>query len=312
MRSCSGAGAAAGSAAVPVAGRGRTSTVCRPSASCRVPQAWPAARPGQAAAVRGGPPVAPARLGQVQLQRTRAAVGDGHGDLVVVGRDGQVERGAGVQHGVLAQLAGQQHHVVDERPARRPRLGRRPRTSASMSWIIRRTRLIDCMSGGNRIRRSSLNGHACSLLQSFRWCPKQAGPPGRRPRHPRQVEAVMTATRPTRTAVRADPETTAVVPTTLPAGRSRRGRGPAGRAGRGAARRCGAATSRSGCPAATGPAGEVVGRVQRGRRRCRSGSNRDLLRISRVVGREGRLTERLDEEGLRRRLGGRRAARSTR
>ena len=69
---------------------------------------------GQAATVGGGPPVALPRLGQVQLQRARAAVGDGHGDLVVVGHHRQVERGAGVQHGVLAQLAGQQHDVVDD------------------------------------------------------------------------------------------------------------------------------------------------------------------------------------------------------
>ena len=40
--------------------------------------------------------------------------------------------------------------------------------------------------------------------------------------------------------------------------------------------------------------------------------NLDLRRISRIVGRDGRLTERLDEEGLRGRLGGRASGRSTR
>jgi hypothetical protein len=36
-----------------------------------------------------------------------------------------------------------------------------------MSWIIRRTLLIDCMSGGNRIRRSSRRGTRAVCCSRF-------------------------------------------------------------------------------------------------------------------------------------------------
>src|SRR5215207_9151730 len=47
----------------------------------------------------------------------------------------------------------------------------------------------------------------------------------------------------------------------------------------------------------TGPAGDVVDRFNRVIE-MQQRSTRELLRISRVVGREGRLTERLDDEGF--------------
>ena len=45
-----------------------------------------------------------------------------------------------------------------------------------------------------------------------------------------------------------------------------------------------------------GPAGEVVERLNQ-LVEVQQRSTRDILRISRIVGREGRMTERLDEEG---------------
>ena len=113
----------------------------------------------QAAPVAGGAPVALAGLGEVQLQRPGAAVGDGDGDLGVGDGEGHLELGAGVQHGVLAQLAGEQHGGVDEIQRRRradrrrnrlhpPVRGARPAAFAALDRP-------NAASGGSRIRRSS-------------------------------------------------------------------------------------------------------------------------------------------------------------
>ena len=111
----------------------------------------------QPATVGGGPPVAGARLGEVQLQRPGAAVGDGHGDLGASASTRELELGAGMQHGVLAQLAGQQHRGVGESGS----AARRPRRPAVLQHAPR-------LAGGPGVGRQpdpplERTGTACSL-----------------------------------------------------------------------------------------------------------------------------------------------------
>ena len=304
--------------------------MCRPSASCRVPQAdGQPLHQGQPAAVGGRAAVARSGLGQVQLQRARAAVGDGHRDLGLGHRHGQLELGAGVQHGVLAQLAGQQHRGVGQVTVGRASVGSgRASSSSSASCSIRRA-----ATGGSGVRRQpdpplELNGHGCSLHRRpvSRWHRSRS-------RHRSTTRlarggrsgAPLCPTAGLRTGVTHARDSSGRPqggPGVPPSRRCRRRPSrPTAASDAGATPcwpswprrcgRCGRAGSTSGCRAATAQAGEVVDQfnevVALQERR-----NRDLLRISRVVGREGR-TDRAARRGvLRRRLGRRARARSTR
>ena len=97
----------------------------------------------QPAAVGRGPAVPAPGLGEVRFEGAGTAVGDGDGERDLVDVDAQLELGARVQHGVLGELAGQEHGGVGDfgveaadgvehllqHPAGlpgRPRVGRQP------------------------------------------------------------------------------------------------------------------------------------------------------------------------------------------
>jgi HAMP domain-containing protein len=88
---------------------------CRPSALWWVPQA--AARLAMRPSPRPwgrGPAVPAPGLGEVRFEGAGTAVGDGDGERGLVDVDAQLELGARVQHGVLGELAGQEHRGVGD------------------------------------------------------------------------------------------------------------------------------------------------------------------------------------------------------
>lgn len=68
----------------------------------------------QPAAVGRGPAVPAPGLGEVRFEGAGTAVGDGDGERDLVDVDAQLELGARVQHGVLGELAGQEHRGVGD------------------------------------------------------------------------------------------------------------------------------------------------------------------------------------------------------
>ena len=156
----------------------------------------------QPAAVRGGAAVAAARLGQVLLQRPGTAVAHRDDDLGVVDAQRDLELGARVQHGVLAELAREQHdgvrggvasrlgqtrlverrHQHAPRQAGRPRVGRQPDSALQgHGHPASLHRLAPCASGAvGRSATTRRTGTAAPTRRhgTFTACPSLRLPGG--------------------------------------------------------------------------------------------------------------------------------------
>ena len=169
----------------PVRRRGRGGLVLGGGAREREPDRVPtvgvvAGAPGggeardeaQPAAVGRGPAVPAPGLGEVRFEGTGTAVGDGDGERGLVDLDAQLELGARVQHGVLGELAGQEHRGVGDFGVE---------VTDGVEHLLQHPAGLpaDRASGGSRIRRCSKAGTGCSVpgaaRSRLRCLPRRGG-----------------------------------------------------------------------------------------------------------------------------------------